>query len=114
MGIRPDDIYEKIIGAAEGAFKEGWEAVSSYAPVEFRKMSIQLAEIADNVALYEQDNTRGYPPETGKILFRMQRVACESVLVAVTQLTLDAVQDALNAIMDVLKEAFGGVIAAVV
>jgi hypothetical protein len=48
------------------------------------------------------------------MLFQMQRIACESVLVAVTQLTLLAVQKAINAIMKVLKDTFSGIIAAVV
>lgn len=114
MSVNADEIYTKIIDAAEGAFKDGWQAVKTYAPVEFKKMSVQLAEIAENVALYEVDNTQGYSPQTGKILFKMQRSACESVLVAVTYLTLIAVQKAMNAIMKILKETFGGIIAMVV
>lgn len=114
MSVNADEIYNKIINAAEGAFKDGWQAIKTYAPAEFKKMSVQLAEIAENVALYEVDNTKGYSPQTGKILFKMQRTACESVLVAVTHLTLIAVQKAINAIMKVLKEEFGGIIATVV
>jgi hypothetical protein len=114
MKINADDIYTKIMGAAEGSFQDGWQAVKAYAPVEFRKMAMQLAEIAENVALYELDSNQGYSPETGKILFKMQRTACESVLVAITHLTLIAVQNAIDAIVKVLKEAFAGVIAAVI
>lgn len=114
MNVNANDIYDKIMNAAEGAFKDGWQAVKGYAPTEFNKMSIQLAEIAKNVALYELDNNQGYSPQTGKILFSMQRTACESVLVAVTNLTLLAVQEALNAIIKVLKDAFAGAIAAVI
>lgn len=114
MSINPDEIYNKIMGVAEDSFKDGWDAVKTYAPAEFRKMSLQLAEIAHNIALYEIDNTQGYSPETGKILFKMQRTACEGVLVAVTHLTVIAVQNAINAILQALKEAFGGVIATVV
>jgi hypothetical protein len=76
-------------------------------------MPVQLAEIVENVALYEVDNKQGYSPQTGKILFNMQRTACESVLVAVTHLTLIAVQNAINAIMKVLRDTFSGIIAAV-
>ncbi len=114
MSVNADEIYNKIINAAEGAFKDGWQAVKIYAPAEFKKMSVQLAEIAENVTLYEVDNTQGYSPQTAKILFKMQRTACESVLVAVTHLTLIAVQKAINAILKVLKETFGGIIATVV
>lgn len=108
MAIDADDIYDKIMGAAEDAFKDGWEAVRQYAPAEFRKMAIQLEEITANVAKFEVDPDEGYSPQTAKILFRMQRTACESVLVAVSHLTLIAVQKALNAVVKVLKDAFGG------
>jgi len=114
MAITADEILDKITGAAEGAFEDGWVAVKTYAPAEFKKMAIQLAEIVENVALYKVDNKQGYSPQTGKILFRMQRTASESVLVAVSHLMLTAVQKALNAIMKVLKDTFSGIIAAVV
>lgn len=114
MSVNSDEIFSKIMDAAEGAFKEGWQIVSTFAPTEFKKMSVQLAEIVQNVTIFEIDNTQGYSPETGKLLFTMQRISCEAVLVAVTQLTLLAVQDALNAIVQVLRDTFEGIIAAVV
>jgi hypothetical protein len=114
MDIGADEIFKKMIDAAEGAFDEGWEAVKVYAPAEFKKMSVQLVEIVENVSLYEIDKTQGYSIKTGKILFQMQRTACESVLVAVTHLTLIAVQKALNAIMKVLRETFSGLIKTIV
>jgi len=113
MTINADEIFEKITDAAQDSFKDGWDAIKDYAPVEFKKMSVQLESIAKNVAKYQIDSNEGYSPATGKILFSMQRTACESVLVAVTHLTLIAVQKALNSIMKVLKEAFGTVLAAV-
>lgn len=113
MSVNADDIYDKIMGAAEGAFQDGWHVVKAYAPGEFKKMALQLADIAANVAKYQLDPTLGYSPETGRILFQMQRNACEGVLIALTQLTLLTVQNAINAILKVLKGAFGGIIAAV-
>jgi hypothetical protein len=114
MSVNADEIFSKITDAAEGAFKDGWQAVKTYAPAEFKKMSVQLAEIAENVALYEADNRQGYSPQTGKMLFNMQRTACESVLVAVSHLTLLAVQKAINAIIKILKDTFSGIIATIV
>ena len=113
MPVTADEIFTQISDAAEGAFKEGWAAVRNYAPAEFRKMAVQLEDIATNVALFAVDDSQGYSPETGKLLFRMQRLSCEAVLVAVTQLTMIAVQKALNAILKVLKSAFQGALAAV-
>lgn len=114
MSVNADDVFNKMMGAAEGAFNEGWDAVKIYAPAEFRKMSVQIAEIAKNVTIYQIDNTQGYSPETGKLLFQMQRNSCEAVLVAVTRLTLLAVQNALNAIIKVLRDTFQGIISTIV
>lgn len=112
--VNAEAIYRAMMDAGEDAFKDGWEAVKTYAPAEFKKMAVQLVSIAKNVALHEADESQGYSAKTGKILFKMQRTACESVLVAVTQLTLIAVQKAINAIMKVLKDTFSGIIAAVI
>lgn len=114
MNVNADEVFSKIIEAAEGAFKANWQIVRTFAPAEFKKMAIQLAEIVENVSLFEVDNTQGYSPETAKVLFSMQRVSCEAVLVALTQLTLVTVQDALNGITIVLRNTFEGIIAAVV
>ena len=113
MAATAEQIFDKIMGAAEASFKDGWSAVRDYAPAEFRKMAIQIEEIASNVAKYKLDPNEGYSPETGKLLFKMQRQACERVLVAVTQLTMISVQKALDAVVKVLKNSFKGVIASV-
>jgi hypothetical protein len=113
MSITADEILKQMTAAAEGAFKNGWSAVKDYAPAEFHKMAIQLESIARNVAAYQLDENQGYSPATGKILLKMQRHACEAVFVAVTQLTLVAVQKAMNSIFKVLKDAFGSTLAGV-
>src|SRR6516225_5549003 len=99
MAIDADEIVKEMMDAAEEAFKDGWEAVRQYAPGEFKKMAVQLEEIAANVAKFKIDPDEGYSPETAKILFGMQQRASEGVLVAMSKLTLIAVQQALNAIV---------------
>jgi hypothetical protein len=111
MAIDADQILNEIMGAAQDAFKDGWEAVRQYAPGEFRKMAVQLEEIAANVAKFKINPDEGYSPETGQVLFGMQRRACEGVLVAMSKLTLIAVQEALDSIFKVLSNAFGGAFA---
>lgn len=108
-----DDVFNKMMDAAGTAFGSGWNSVKQYAPAEFKKMALQIAEIAENVALYKADPKQGYSEETGKLLLRMQRIACESVLVVVTQLTMIAVQKAFDAILKVLKDSIPGPIAAI-
>jgi hypothetical protein len=113
MSIDANDVLKQMLGSAESAFGAGWNSVKQYAPAEFKKMAMQIAEIAENVALYKIDPSKGYSEETGKLLFKMQRNACESVLVAVTQLTMIAVQKALDAIFKILKDTFQGAITSI-
>lgn len=110
MTIDANDVLNKMLNAAESAFGDGWKSVKQYAPSEFKKMAMQITEIAENVALYKNDPKKGYSEETGQLLLKMQRNACEGVLVAVTQLTMLAVQKALDAIIKVLKDAFAGAV----
>ena len=107
-----EQIFEGMMDAGQEAFGAGWDAVRQFAPTEFRKMALQIEEIARNVALYKLDKTQGYSLATGKLLMQMQRNACESVLVATTQLTMVAVQKAMDAMFAVLRKAFRGVVKA--
>jgi hypothetical protein len=106
-----DEIFEEMMNAGEQAFGDGWKAVKEYAPAEFRKMAIHIEEIARNVEKYQLDRREGYSAKTGKKLMEMQRVACESVLVATARLTQVAVQKAMDAMYDVLRKAFKGAVA---
>ena len=113
MDLNYENVLNEMLNAASDAFGDGWESIKDYAPAEFKKISSQLVEIAENVAKYERDNSQGYSPETAKILLQMQRTATEGVLVAISSLTLIAVQNALNAIFDILKDTFEGVLSSI-
>ena len=108
--INVDELFNTMLNAGSNAFGDKWKEVENYAPAEFKKISEQIVEIAKNIAKYEKDNNQGYSPETGKLLLQMQRTATESVLVAVSTLTLIAVQNGINAILKVLKDTFGGIL----
>lgn len=95
-----------MLDSASQSFGDGWNSIKNYAPSEFKKMANQLLDIAENVKKYLEDETQGYSPETGKILLQMQVRATESVLVAISSLTLLAVQNAINGIFDILKSTF--------
>lgn len=95
-----------MTNTAQGAFGDGWNNVKNYAPAEFKKIASQLVDIAENVAKYKLDNSQGFSPETGKLLLKMQVNATQSVLVAVSSLTLLAVENAINGIFAVLKSTF--------
>lgn len=106
MAINPDILYSSMLTEAQSSFGAGWDAIKTYAPAEFKKLTTQLVDIANNVAKYELDPNQGFSPETGKLLLKMQLNATESVLVAVSTLTLLAVQNAINGILQILKNTF--------
>jgi len=103
-----DQLFNSMMGVASDAFGDGWESIKSYAPGEFKKLAVQMKDIVENVAIYDPQNPDqgGYPLESGKIILKMAINAMESVLVAVSSLTLIAVQNAINGILQVLKDSF--------
>jgi hypothetical protein len=105
-----EPIYQAMLKKAPAAFGAAWDKVKIFLPAELRKMAVQLAEIADNVSKFAQNSAEGYPPETGRVLLRMQRRALENVLIAVTALTLIAVEQSINGILDAAREVAGGVL----
>jgi hypothetical protein len=106
MELTFENVFKTILDEATEAFGEGWDSIKNYAPVEFKKITTQVLDISQNVAKYLIDSNDGYSPETGKILLRMQIIATESVLVAISTLTLIAVQNAINNIFEALKGVF--------
>lgn len=106
MELNFENLYSAILGEASSAFGDGWNSIKDYAPAELKKISTQLIDIAENVAKYELDNSQGFSPETGKLLLRMQLNATEGVFVAVSALTMIAVQNAINGILSVIKNTF--------
>lgn len=114
MSINLDDLLKNMLEAGQQTFGEGWDDVKSYAPVEFKKMAVQIKDIAENVARYKLDPQTGYSEETGHLLFKMQQNACESVIAAMTKLTLLAVQNAINAMLKVLRDSLGGAVRGII
>lgn len=114
MSFNVNDLLQKMLQAGEAAFGAEWKQVSTFVPTEFKKMAVQLADIADNVAKFEANNAEGYPPAAAKVLLQMQQRGLEATLTAVTALTLTTIQNAFNSILKVLKDTFGGVLAEII
>jgi len=101
-----EQILRKMLEAGGTAFGANWGTVEKYAKAEFKKIAKQLVDILDNVAKFKVDPNTGYSETTARHLLRMQITATESVIVAMTALTLLAVEAAINAILNVLEQAF--------
>lgn len=100
-------VFDALMSEAPKAFGAAWSQVQVYLPAELRKLAVELVSIADNVAKFELDPSQGYPVATGRVLLRMQRRATENVLLAVTALTLIAIEDTVNAIVRAARQVLG-------
>lgn len=113
MTVNVDQVLEAVTAAGKQVFADNWGTISTYAETEFKKMSQQMVDIAANVAKHEADASQGYTAEVGKMLMDMQRLSTVNVLIAMSAMTLVAAQQALNAMLEIVKNTLGGVIGAI-
>lgn len=97
-----NDLTDQMLTAAKGLAGTIWSQMQSYALPELQKIAIQIAAIAEHHA--------DYTVAGAKALLDMQVKASIGVIVAMTTLTLLAVQDAINAILDAVRGFVNGAI----
>lgn len=105
-----DSVFDALMKEAPQAFGAAWNQAKAFVPTELRKLALELVSISENVASFELDNRQGYPLATGKVLLEMQKRAAENVLLAVTALTLIALEDTIDAILRAAKTVLGGIV----
>jgi len=97
-----NDLTDQMLAAAKGLGGTIWSEMQSYALPELQKIAIQITAIAEHHADYKVAGA--------KALLDMQVKASIGVIVAMTTLTLLAVQDAINAILDAVRGLVNGAI----
>lgn len=97
-----NDLTDQMLTAAKGLAGTIWSQMQSYALPELQKIAVQIVAIAENHA--------DYTVAGAKALLDMQVKASIGVIVAMTTLTLLAVQDAINAILDAVRGFVNGAI----
>lgn len=97
-----NDLTDQMLAAAKGLAGTIWSQMQSYALPELQKIAVQIVAIAENHA--------DYTVAGAKALLDMQVKASIGVIVAMTTLTLLAVQDAINAILDAVRGFVNGAI----
>ncbi len=93
-----NDLVQKMLGAGGSAFKEHWPAVQRFASVELQKIATQLADIERGVLAGD------YSREVADALYRMQKIASANVFLAMSGMTLLAVEAAINAVLGVIRD----------
>lgn len=96
MSVDVNGLVNQMVAAGKGLATGVWGEIETYAVPELKKIAIQVEAIAENHA--------AYTPEGALILFQMQVRAAVSVIVAMTTMTLAMAQNAVNSIIDAVKE----------
>lgn len=91
-----DDLTSRMLTAAGNLPGEIWAQMQTFAIPELRKIALQITVIVENF--------EAFTPEGAKALLDMQVKASMGVIVAMTSLTLLAVQNAINAILGAVAE----------
>lgn len=113
MSISVEEVFRSMMDAGASAFGDNWGDIATFAETEFRKMAQQVSDIASNVAAHAKDPAKGYDAQAGKILMDMQRLSTINVLVSMSAMTMVMVEQAINAMLDAVKNALGGVFATI-
>jgi len=99
MSLNVDELASKILDAFKEQLSDKWPEVKDYAESESKKL-------AENFVLIEKLKISGKITERqAKFHYEIQKNASRSVLLAVDGLSLIAVEQAINAAMEVLKDA---------
>lgn len=99
MGLQVDQLVSAMTSAGEGLAGTVWGDIQTYAIPELQKIAAQVVAIETGMLL----NPPQYTPDGAAALLDMQVQASIGVIVAMTTLTLLAVQTAINQILDAIK-----------
>ena len=102
MSLNIDNLANQMIEAGKGLGGDIWGKMSTYAIPELRKIAIQIGAIAEHIT--------EMPPEAAKALFDMQINGAVAVIAAMTELTMLAIQNAINAILSAVRDFVNGAI----
>ena len=100
MAIELNNLVSTMVDAGRTMTGDIWEQIETFAVPELRKIGIQIQAIVDNAA--------DFSPEGARALFDMQVKASIGVIVAMTTMTLLAVQNAINAVIAAVRGMVNG------
>lgn len=100
MTVDTNNLFNQMVSAGQGLAGGIWQQMHSYAIPELKKIADQIGSIA----------TSGFKPAAMVELLKMQIDAAVTVIVAMTALAMQLVQDAINAIMNAVKDLVNGAV----
>ena len=93
-------LFGRMAQEGQTAFGDVWGRVQTFAIPELRKIAVQILAIKDHLD--------EITPDTARLLVEMQVRAAVGVIVAMTELTMLAVQNAINAILGAVRDMVNG------
>jgi hypothetical protein len=102
MSLDVAELTATMLQAFKDELSDKWPAIKGYAETEAQKL-------AENFAMIERLRLAGdITPEQARLHHEIQRNASRTVLLAVKGLSLVAVEQAINAAMNALKDSVNG------
>jgi hypothetical protein len=95
MALDTTALVNAMVSAGEHLGEDLWNSIETFAVPELQKIAVQIVAI--------ETNRDAFTPEGAKALLDMQLRASVGVIVAMTTLTLLAVQKAINEILEAVK-----------
>jgi hypothetical protein len=102
MALDVGQLAGQMLGAALPILKKGAQDAESFAKTEFTKIAQTIVSIGEQVAAGQINQ------QQAGLLLEMQTTASRSVLLTLEGLALLAVEEAINAALDVVKAAVNG------
>ena len=91
----PDVLLGKMVDAGRGLAGGVWAQIETVAVPELKKIAVQIADLARPDSPWDADEK--------KMLLQMQIRSAETIIVAMTAITMVEVQKAVNAILDAVR-----------
>lgn len=102
MSINVNDLLGDMLEAAKGVLSDKWPEIKDYAETE-------LKGIAEGIVLVEKLHlANAVTDEQAKLLFEMKKNTAKIVLLSIEGLGILAVEQAINAALDVVRDAVNG------
>lgn len=102
MAIEAGMLFERMAEAGRGLAGDIWGRMETFAIPELKKIAIQIEALADPASPWSLEESR--------LLLDMQVRAAVTVIVAMTDLVLLAVQNAINAILAAVRDFVNGAV----
>jgi hypothetical protein len=99
MALQVDQLVTAMTGAAQGLPATVWSNIQTFAVPEFQKIATQIVSIETGMLQIPPAFTQ----DGAKALLDLQLRASIGIIVAMTTLTLLAVQNAINQVVAALK-----------